>query len=465
MDSDLSDRIARDIREIRANHGRVVRRRRPEGPNAIDIQKIVAYLENPVSAGLWRFTGTWKPQDGISKVLLEEVYKEINGKDQISIRSGKRERKIRINEEWRSALVENVCNRLTFLFSLFDYFARQESPQTEDGEEFIAEHETVQLVLDIIDIESVKTSYAAAVQYFKEEVWFPEFKPVSVLNSLMRSKNGAFILSGAPRHDQEFITIAWDGAPLYALEKFLTLIGKIDNTCLMPVFSPEEEVFSPYFDLLGMVYESLVKQEHLRPLVHKALSNFSDENFTDCVSALGLAGEDILTQIFETFFREQLTKGLTLGQLADEIQSRASSIVRKKDDSPPDLALLFVEINSAIESQNFQNSQTLELIRKILATLIETNKHMGLKIDRLGKPERKGLLFPELVNHALTELIRYRNAASHKSRIPIGPQECRRAAYSLVVLLTWWDREKRAIDWNSKADDIVRGCVVRNIKV
>lgn len=227
----------------------------------------------------------------------------------------------------------------------------------------------------------------------------------------------------------------------------------------MPVFSPEEEVFAPYFDLLGMAYDFVIPQVHLQPLIEKAMTNFAEENFSDCVSAIGLASEDVLTQIFETLYREQLTKGLTLGQLADELHARAAAMFKKKDDPPPDLAVLYPEVKAAIEDPLLTPSKAVELLRRLLTLTLETNKHTNLRIDRLGRPEKKTSIWPELVNHAVNELIRYRNAASHKSRIPIGPMECRRAAFSFVVLIRWWLKERTQIDWSRTPVEILKSRV------
>jgi hypothetical protein len=248
------------------------------------------------------------------------------------------------------------------------------------------------------------------------------------------------------------------------LVEFLQLIGSVGKVVLLPVFSPEEEVFSPYFDLLAMAHDVVIPQEHLQPLIEKAMNNFKEKNFTDCVSALGLSAEDVLTQIFETLYREQHTKGLTLGQLADEIQNRAALKFKKKEESPPEYSSLYPELKQAIEDPNLSPAKAVELMRKLLSLSQEVNRHTQLRIDRIGRPEKRISLWPEMVNHSIVELIRYRNAASHKSRIPIGPMECRRAAYSFVVLISWWLRERSQIDWSKSADEILKDSVEKHSK-
>jgi hypothetical protein len=421
--------------------------------------KIVQYLENPVSYGLWRMNAEWLSMNGISQDIWTEIEKEIKDKEAIVIKSGKRERRIKVSPDWRENLQGEVCSKISFLFALFDYLSKLETQQSQEDDQFGADHEATQLVLDLIDISPVKIKYAEALTFFQNKIWFPGFKPITTLNSPSRSKSGIFILQNGPNHRESVTAIAWEGAPLEDLKQFWALLGKAYNTTVMPIFSPEEEVFAPYFDLLSMAQEQIVPQSHLRPLINKAISNFNDKNFIDCVSTLGLSGEDILTQIYETLYREQLTKGLTLGQLADELHNRASIKFKKKEEISPDLSSLFPVLKTAIEDPTLSAARSVELLRNVLALSIEVNKHTQAKIEKIGKVERKLSIWPESVNHSVTELIRYRNAASHKSRIPIGPMECRRAAYAFVVLIRWWLHERTMIDWSKTPDEILRSCV------
>ncbi|MFM2340639.1 MAG: hypothetical protein RLZZ592_292 [Pseudomonadota bacterium] len=430
-------------------------------------RKIVAYLENPVSCGLWHFRAEWLKDAGISADVWAEVEKETAGKDFVAIRSGKRERKIKVNEEWKSILKEEVQLKLTFIFRLFEYLAKTDIEEQEDeeaAEQYGQDYEITQLILDLIDVTAIRVKYADAVGFFKDRILYPHFRPITSRQNPTKLKSGFFLLQGSPLEEGWLAAIAWSGTPLQDLKHFLALVGKTENIEVMPVFSPEEEVFAPYFQLLGLCYEIVVPQEHLQPFIQKALNNFVEGNYSDCVSAIGLASEDVLTQVYETLFREQLTKGLTLGQLTDELNSRASSKFKKKPEAPPDLSTLFPEIKSAVDNKDLSAAQSVELLRKFLALTIESNKHCLNRIEKIGRAEQKNLIWTEATNHAVTELIRYRNAASHKSRIPIGPMECTRAAHSFVVLIRWWFNERSRIDWSKSPDEILRECVERNSK-
>ena len=424
--------------------------------------KIVLYLENPVATGIWRLSATWIEASGISNDVWADVEKEIDGKDYVQIKSGKRERKISVTSEWKEEIRTRIFGRITFLMNLFQFLAQQATGQPEPDGIAGSNDDDEQLILDMVDSAALASKYADALDYFQANLWHDDFSPTVQADAVTRLRVGGFILLKGPRDGPSMVVISWLREPLQTLLTFLEKLGKVSRTDLLPVFSPEEEAFAPYFDLLGMVQRHLITQEHLQPVVGKALSNFSESNFTDCVSSIGLAAEDVLTQVFETLFREQLTRGLTLGQLVDEIHNRCSHALSRREDPPPDLTSLFGEIKSALEAEPANQRQTLEIVRRLLAQVIDANRHVHMKIDKIGRVERRISVFPEKVSHLITELIRFRNAASHKSRIPIGPYECRRSAYAFVVLYTWWTKERRAIDWTKQPREILLECIHRS---
>lgn len=427
----------------------------------IEKEQITKYLENPVATGLWQASADWTNDSGISTDLLALLAQETKDRDTISIHSGKRVRTIKINDEWMKDIRQEVCSTITFIFALFDQLASQEEQQPEDRAKYGATHEAVQLLLDLIDIKPIRTKYAESLQLFKRTIWRPDFEPAVTVGDPATIGTGTFTIQLAPRESNRISAISWANGPLRSLFDFLQSIGKVSRPTLIPIFSPEEEVFAPYFDFLKLAHDCVIPQQHLQPLVTKAIRNFDQKNYTDCVNAIGLASEDVLTQIYETFYREQLTKGLTLGQLADEILARAASRFRKKIEAYPDLTVLYSDFKLAIEDSNTSVVRAVELTRKLLSVVHETNKVMNKKIDKIGKPDPKFTVWPERVNYAINELIRYRNASSHRSRIPIGPVECRRSAYSFVVLLRWWLNERELFDWSSSPEDILRESVER----
>lgn len=429
-----------------------------------DLMALSAYLNDPVSAGLWRLNAIWNQEGNISSAIWGELYKEIKDKKSITITSGKRDRVIHLTDKWRAAAKDVIFNKLTFIFSFFSSLAKESSEQEELSEQFSYFHEFTQLIMDLVDIDIIKENYDEALDYFRTEIWYDEFNPLIKENKLLKCKCGAVIVLKGPKDSNGISIVSWLGEPVRKISNFLKLLGKVDKVELMPLYSPEEEVFAPYFDLLQLTYSDLVRQEHLRPLFKKSIAQFGEKNYTDCVSAIGLVAEDLLTQVYETFFRKQLNKGLTLGQLADEISVKVNSLYGKKVDSQPDFKGMYAEIQNAIVSSDDQSLKALELIRELLTKTIENNNFLNNKIDNIGKVKPKKSLFSERVLIAINELIKFRNASSHKSRIPIGPYEATRSIYSLVIFLMWWESEKMSINWEEPPENIIRQSVTRNLK-
>jgi len=427
-----------------------------------DLESIASYLNDPFSSGLWHLCGEWNSNSEFSMSIWNEILKEIGDKDFIEIKSGKRSRKLKVDENWKKEIKDIVCNSVSFMFTIFSYLASDDTATDENTESYSSVHEVIQLILDLIELDEVKENNMAAFEYFKKEIWFKEFNPFIYSNHLFRLKTGAVICSSRPQNEEDILLISWSGKPLKNLNEFLQILGKINKSSLMPIFSPEEEVFAPYFDLLEISYSYIVKQEHLKPLFDKSIKQFKEQNFSDCVSAIGLIAEDLLTQVYETFFRTQLNKGLTLGQLTDEITIKVNSLFDKKIETPPNFSGLYDEIKYSLESEDSKDIAALENIRSLLTMTIANNKYFSKKVDDLGKPKSKISIFTDRVLFSINELIRFRNASSHKSRIPIGPYEATRSIYSLMVFLMWWDNEKRNIDWEKSAEDIIRETVSRN---
>lgn len=434
------------------------------GIDQAEKQRVTKYLENPVASGLWQVTATWMQDSGISTDLLALLAQETKDRDTISIHSGKRVRTIKITREWLEDIKLEICSTLTFIFAFFDQLASQDEQRPEDRTKYGVTHETVQLLLDLVDITPIRTKYSKSLDLFRQTIWCAAFVPAVTEGNPATIGTGTFTVQLGPRKNNKLSAISWTDAPLRSLLHFLQSIGKVDQFNLVPIFSPEEEVFAPYFDLLKLAQDYAVPQQHLQPFIAKAIANFDENNYTDCVSTLGLASEDVLTQIYETYYREQLTRSLTLGQLADEILTRAASRFRKKEEAPPDFSSLYPELKAAIEEPAATGVRALELTRKLLSLVQEMHKSLNIKIDKIGKPEQRFTVWPERVNYAINELIRYRNASSHKSRIPIGPVECRRSAYSFVVLLRWWLHERTLFDWSKSPEEILRASVERYSK-
>ena len=92
----------------------------------------------------------------------------------------------------------------------------------------------------------------------------------------------------------------------------------------------------------------------------------------------------------------------------------------------------------------------------------EDKKNTKSIIKSLEKKEMTHSIFPKYLRENINDLIRYRNATSHKSRIPIGNYEALRTVYCCITLLMWWDNEKKATNWKDDEEIILKDSIERN---
>lgn len=123
---------------------------KPQPLRVDELTKVCAYLEDPVASGLWRMEATWIPLGGISSALASAIELEIAGKEMLVISSGKRVRKIRINDSRKNNTQRTICLSLSFILHLFNYLV---SDPAEEIRDYSEEHEFLELLLDIIDIQ------------------------------------------------------------------------------------------------------------------------------------------------------------------------------------------------------------------------------------------------------------------------------------------------------------------------
>lgn len=264
--------------------------------------------------------------------------------------------------------------------------------------------------------------------------------------------------------------ISTNPTPVEKAVQFLKKIGKISDETVRPVYSPEELVFAPYFVLLKIAFPFLIGDIHSKELFGRAFEEYSRNEFTNCVTTIGLISEDYLTQVYETFFRDVCPKGLTLGQVYDLIHSSIARRFHSEPKSLADLTPIYNRIRDLMkleesDPQSVRSKQLMLLSRMLLNGMKEDREYFQQIIAGLNKKTETKSCFPKYLRENLNELIRHRNAASHKTRIPIGPYEALRTVYCLISLYIWWDNEKRSIEWKDDPETILSESIERNSKI
>lgn len=433
--------------------------------NPDEIDKICKYLENPTKIGFWSLKGKWKTNEGISEYICSELINEFKDKDEIQIQSGRRQ--ISLKEEDKEEIFSRINNKMTFVFNIFTYLYYSENKPLKP----VYFYRVDEIIYDMIDTQKLKEKYSDAYEYFKTNIYFEGFEPKIVVDTIIRIKDGLFILTDLSHESEKLSIISMDSSNLEKINIFLTKLGKVSDCKITPIFSPEETVFSPYFSLLGVAYPYFIDEENVKRLFEKSINEYRDGNHSYCVSTIGLIAEDYLTQIYETFYRDVCPKRLTLGQTFDLINNKLKQEFQVQSNHIPEINHLYGRIEkinkdliNGEESEIFK--EILKLIREILYCIQKEKKYTRYLIENRQKKKENNSsnisVFPDYLTENVKELIRYRNATSHNSRIPIFNYEALRTVYCCITLVMWWINEKNKIDWEDDQETILKKSIERN---
>lgn len=361
---DLDEEKIALINRNRFIHGRM-RGRRKSSLTKKEIDNICSYLENPTKIGIWTLQGKWQRFSGVSKSVIEKLEEEFK-KETIEIQEGKRKLKIKTNKDWLNSLKQST-RRFTFLFNMFTFLVhleRQDNSflhELEDSED--------KLIFDIIDLEEIKKEYSEAFDYFKNNIYFDDFNPTVRSDKLVRIKEGVFILTKSGLDEREYAQrimrgeevveivpssieiedvslVSINHESLDKLKIFYEKLGKISDVIILPTFSPEEEVFGPYFAFLQETYQYFIDNKNIKSHFRKSISEYDERDYSHCISTVGLILEDYLIQVYETLFRDICPKGSTIGELFNLIQSKVSNLFKKIPEPSPEIKPLYDSITS-----------------------------------------------------------------------------------------------------------------------
>jgi hypothetical protein len=131
---------------------------------------------------------------------------------------------------------------------------------------------------------------------------------------------------------------------------------------------------------------------------------------------------------------------------------------------------LYKEITVALEDaksnpRHRKDKECFELIRKVLNIIKDDRELFERRMDKVKDSPKRISIFPLELRDNMTDLIRFRNAVSHRTMIPIGSYEALRSVYCLMSLVMWWGKEKEAIQWESSPEAIICASILRNTGV
>jgi hypothetical protein len=428
-----------------------------------DIDTVVEYLKNPTKAGVWTLRADWVTDAGISKYIWQELSQKLEKQRNIVTLKlvGKT---TRLSLESLSDIKTDIFHRVSLFLNLFTHILANENKPPEEWE---VEDTTYQTIFNGIDLVKVRENFSDAYLYFKENIYHQGFAPIIQNREPFSVKNGIIFTLDTAQIKERLLYYSLHPDSLRTLATFLSKLGKIADSRVVPIFSPEEEVLNPYFLFAQLAYSRIINDDRLHPLFTKSFTEYEEDRFESSISTLGLIGEDFLTQIYETLFREAVPKGQTMGQLYDLIQVKTAKLFQKEPPQPPDIDAMYKAVNEQI---NLVQSGTtpdtvdvLKLLRQAI-TLIKDERAYNRELAKDNQKQTSATsIFPARIRENINDLIRFRNAASHKSRVPLSDYEALRTLHCLISLVVWWHSEIRVVDWNDTPETIIKKMTERSV--
>jgi len=363
------------------------------------VKSIRDYLENPTKKGLWILKINLRKKEGITNFIQEIILQKLE-----------ENQKKHFNQED----LLNASERFTFLFRLFSYLYFLEKDENYNYGESNWDEED-KLILSWINIPELKEKYKDAFDYFKENIFFEDFNSLVSNKKLMRIKDGFFTFeednfyeTGNEMGMNKIFLASTDLESLEKLKNFYEKVGKIYSPEIVPIFSPEEEVFRPYFKLLEPVYKTFIDNFNIQRLFSKSIDEYNDENnFSHCISTIGLITEDYLTQIFETLFRDICPKGLTLGSLYDLIHKKINQKFGGDKIEKPKINLVSNLLNQLTLKKDLVSiDEILKLNKEILDYIKADDKFIYKTLESFSNKQENLSIFPPILNSNINELIK-----------------------------------------------------------
>ena len=349
----------------------------------------------------------------------------------------------------------------------------------DDFEDFLEDSDYL-LLLNCIDFEKFAEKYFDAIEYFKSNIYFEEMVPDFSYNYIQKTKDGYVILYFNKEQEiidrkktlttisnQKIVFFSLDFSPLETLKIFFKKLERISEEQILRFFSPEDELLAPYHIFLEQTQRKLIRNLNTNKKIVLFLREYDQNNYEYSINIIGKTFEDYLIEIYETCFRERCPKGLTIGELYDLIEQKTNKLFAKKIVEKPDSKPIYSKINEKIEKISTIPVPPVEilLLLRELTTINKQNEvFLSMKIEEIEKRNSSRSIFPKNIKEDILDLLRYRNAISHKSRIPIGEYETIKSIYCFSCVILWWINEKSIVDWRLSKEDILKQLTSKNLK-
>lgn len=405
---------------------------------------LLDYLLSPYENGYWELKAKWKKDSDFAKLILDKLgisdvlAAEGLGKEMIAVKN--------LAEERRDHLLL-VTSRISSVNALFRSIVLtqmgKESPRLAESDEWVKE----------IDGGLIQKKYEDAYKIFSTKIFYDSYLHSVGEKKIYAIQSGLVICMEGPNSNGEISFVSNSKEPLENLREFYSELGTIFDSTLVRVFAPDEALMKPYFSMVSGILPHVINDSFQNSAFLQALDYYENDDYQHCISTLGLIAEDYMQRIFTSLLREQAPGNLTLGQIFDLINRRVDGIFAppKPVLRPADKVFeLIKEISAESGAVSLQ-----PVLREIVNIIQEDRVFNGKKIEEVSKITFKRTPFPLRINDNINELLKWRNAASHKSRVPLGAHEADRTLYCLITIVTWWQSQTLNIDWSKSKTEIL----------
>jgi hypothetical protein len=408
---------------------------------------ILNYLHSPYQTGYWELRAPWISASPYATYILDAVgtLRELGEDSETNATTLIGSVARRLDEEKREELLR-ITNRLSSINATFRVMAKlgegAEFPRLAGVDEWIKK----------LNLEDLKSRFQHAWNIFETQIYFDGLS-AGVGAKLFQIKTGLVSFLEVPRRNSTIHVVGTQREAVVALADFYTQLGVIQSPTISRVFAPDEELFRPYFTLVSGVISFVISDEQMAKVFSQALDYYEQEDFQHCISTLGLIAEDYLQRVYTTLLREQTPAGLTLGQTVDRLHKRIDDLYASPKPAVRSLDEIYEQINVLDSATGIDSLKPI--LREVLGLVNDDRTFLVKRMDDHFKPTQRRTPFPVGVAENLNELLKWRNASSHKSRVPLGGHEADRTLYCLISLVTWWQAQVASINWDQSKREIL----------
>lgn len=260
------------------------------------------------------------------------------------------------------------------------------------------------------------------------------------------------------------------------VDQFVSIIDALPGVSgsreITKVFSPEDDLMPMYLPALRLVPLNLVLRENSRiSSVSQALEEAQEERFTHSIRATGIATEELVVEIYETYLRQKAPEA-PLGTLLSELGNKIQAVLKgRKIAKGTTLSSVKKSLGQMVQQQkkkarpNKSLLELAELLQQNLLPLLDGHNQLLGELASFGAKAQRVPIFPSRIQHCANELVALRNRVSHRvgpgsSVATVGHVEAAIALRDFIVAAHWWEHERPQLDF--KGDR--KSCIQESIK-